>query len=354
MAEDTPVDGNLDFKGGCIKNGGFETFATLPTTFKGTQITFGGKVYTWNVAESKYKCDSDYWEIGGRNLIPKSNFVGLGNSSGWNVDNNPLYNGGVALKLDDGSKSQRSIKILNNCPIGSYTLSARYYISPEYNTGFRIATAFTQPNNIHNNLVGVRVGEWHTGSLVFKNTIEGSNIKVSLYNSEVFTQGYIIVDWIKLEKGTIATDWTPAPEDKANENQTINFDTNNIEPTQAGTVTTTSTWLWQYLTQSMNYSWLKLKTWVGGLFSAGSATTNNNYLPKIDDVNKKLVKSNIYDSSINVGIGTNVPSEKLEVVGNIETDHIKLNNSVTFLDSSAEKGGMRYNSINKTIEFFFI
>lgn len=45
---------------------------SLPsTTFKGTQITFGGKVYTWNVAESKYKCDSDYWEIGGEELYLK-------------------------------------------------------------------------------------------------------------------------------------------------------------------------------------------------------------------------------------------------------------------------------------------
>lgn len=38
-------------------------------------------------------------------------------------------------------------------------------------------------------------------------------------------------------------------------NQSINFDTSNIEPTQTGTVTKTSTWLWQYLTQSVN--WLR-------------------------------------------------------------------------------------------------
>ena len=35
----------------------------------------------------------------------------------------------------------------------------------------------------------------------------------------------------------------------------INFDVNNIEPTQTGNVTKTSTWLWQYLTQGVN--WLK-------------------------------------------------------------------------------------------------
>ena len=303
------MSGDLDMGGNQIKNVAIEVVTSLPTTdnFDGRQVTYEGRSYIWN--GTAWKNDSDYIEIGGRNLIPQSNFVGLGNSSGWNVDNNPLYNGGVALKLDDGRKAQRPIKTLNNCPIGAYTLSARYYISPEYNTSFRIATAFTQPNNIHNNLWGIKVGEWHTESMVFENTIEGSDISVSLYNSDVFTQGYIIVDWIKLEKGNIATDWTPAPEDKADENQTINFNI-NTEPTQTGTVTKTSTWLWQYLTQSTNFLWLKLKD----LFPLTQATTHN-YLPKIDNLNKKLVKSNIYDDGSNVGIGTANPVQKLDVNG---------------------------------------
>ena len=37
----------------------------------------------------------------------------------------------------------------------------------------------------------------------------------------------------------------------------INFDVNNIEPTQTGTVSKTSTWLWQYLVQGVN--WLRAK-----------------------------------------------------------------------------------------------
>ena len=78
-----------------------------------------------------------------------------------------------------------------------------------------------------------------------------------------------------------------------------------------------------------------------------------NYIPKFTGANS-VGDSIIYATTDKVGIGTSNPSEKFEVVGNIETDHIKLNNSVTFLDNSAEKGGMRYNIINKTIEFFFI
>ena len=55
------------------------------------------------------------------------------------------------------------------------------------------------------------------------------------------------------------------------------------------------------LTQWINFLWLKLKD----LFSAESETTNDNYLPKIDDVNKKLVKSNISDDGTTPKYGDN-------------------------------------------------
>ena len=42
---------------------------------------------------------------------------------------------------------------------------------------------------------------------------------------------------------------------KVESKELINFDVNNIEPTQTGSVSKTSTWLWQYLTQAIN--WLK-------------------------------------------------------------------------------------------------
>lgn len=44
-------------------------------------------------------------------------------------------------------------------------------------------------------------------------------------------------------------------EGRVNSNEFINFNVNNIEPTQTGNLTKTSTWLWQYLVQGVN--WLR-------------------------------------------------------------------------------------------------
>lgn len=44
-------------------------------------------------------------------------------------------------------------------------------------------------------------------------------------------------------------------EGRVKSKEVINFDINNIEPTQTGSVTKTSTWLWQYLVQGVN--WLR-------------------------------------------------------------------------------------------------
>lgn len=48
-----------DLQGNKIINGGFEVFATLPTTYKGGQITYANKVYTWN--GTKYTNNENYF-----------------------------------------------------------------------------------------------------------------------------------------------------------------------------------------------------------------------------------------------------------------------------------------------------
>ena len=80
-----------------------------------------------------------------------------------------------------------------------------------------------------------------------------------------------------------------------------------------------------WLVKGINFLWLKLK----GLFSAGSATTNDGYLPKIDDVNKKLVKSNISDDGSTVKIdspldlkGNQIKNVAIEVVTSLPTTDI--------------------------------
>lgn len=207
----------LDLGGKDIKNGGFETFTTLPTTFQGTQITFGGKVWTWNVTEGKYKCDADYLQIGGRNLFSLNNEIyswTLGGSFGTHTLNYSdgykftkslrlQCNGGWLFRLNSGSKPLLKI--------GNYTLSFWYkWITSEPNTlGININDCVLPPINY------AISNDWH----FYKETVY-VDAMVSVYafiDFEFMPNNNIdiLLSDIKLEQGDLPTDWTPAPEDKA-------------------------------------------------------------------------------------------------------------------------------------------
>ena len=93
----------------------------------------------------------------------------------------------------------------------------------------------------------------------------------------------------------------------------------SAEPTLNSEQTQTGWFFIDWLVKGTNFLWLKLKD----LFPSTQATTHN-YLPKIDNANKKLVKSNIYDNGTNVGIDTTAPSEKLDVNGSVKANGYKV------------------------------
>ena len=83
---------------------------------------------------------------------------------------------------------------------------------------------------------------------------------------------------------------------KADDSQSIDYDL-SAKPEETGTKSKTANTLWQNLFNHTNFLWSKLK----GLFPTTQATTHN-YLPKIDNESKKLVKSNIQDDGSRVQI----------------------------------------------------
>lgn len=191
MAEDTPVDGNLDFKGGCIKNGGFETFETLPITFQGTQITFAGKVYTWNVTEEVYKCDADYLVVGGRNLL---------------IDNTLIYDGSDVI---------------------TYTTS-ELYPNTQYILSINPSLIANYPSNANiiildiNDVPIQQLQDWNTLTSEIKFTSIGTISYGQIYKLHIWGGNICAFHQLypkcKLEQGNVATDWTPAPEDKLDVN----------------------------------------------------------------------------------------------------------------------------------------
>jgi len=186
MADNIPVEGNLDLKGNQIKNVAIEVVSSLPAAnnFVGRQVTYQGRSYIWD--GSAWKCDSDYLEIGGRNLV-------LNSEAQYGL---PIYAWSEAYYLSEvlevGQEYTFSIDFLSD---GDLTqLSLRPYDSP------------TPENRQEVPLFG-------------KNKVTFTVTKPNLILFRIYkpngTDVTFDIGRIKVEKGNKATDWTPAPEDKA-------------------------------------------------------------------------------------------------------------------------------------------
>ena len=223
-SEKLEVDGNINLSGNEIKNVAIEVVTSLPTTdVVGRQVTYEGRSYIWD--GSTWKCDSDYWEIGGRNLIR--------NFDAWNGL------GGFTYDLQD-----KSINIVN---------TANYYNSAESNLLYLLDnTTYTLVVEVPNIVGDCRI------ELASRPDAQGDNKLVSTtlnqgtnkftFDSGVLPAGFthytltfygissstpitVKIKNIKLEKGNKATDWTPAPEDKADESREINYISSSIQLT---------------------------------------------------------------------------------------------------------------------------
>lgn len=131
---------------------------------------------------------------------------------------------------------------------------AYIYGTPGYNV-LNFNTIYTRPSNdIYPNF-------FHRLRLIFEyEVIEGSTLlPLSVTSLRFFgIHRFFLPSNLATNNHLYTYDWQqnalfPA---KVESKEIINFDVNNIEPTQTGSsITKTSTWLWQYLTQAVN--WLK-------------------------------------------------------------------------------------------------
>ena len=290
----------LDLGGKEVKNVAIDVVTSFPATnIVGRRVTYQGRDYIWN--GSAWKNDSDYLEIGGRNLITGSTFENGIAGTDWKL-NGTLLGGQVdpfgTNKACLITVTQSNSYLLKTTPVfkslGEHTISV-------WMKGTKAGTINIQMQDQTHKKVCNLTTAWQKYEFTANITSVAGQYRFVFggWSSWIDLALGVYFAFPKLEKGNKATDWTPAPEDKANESQTINFNI-NTEPAQAGTATKTSTWLWQYLTESTNFLWTKLK----GLFNLTQATTHN-YIPKIDNANKKLIRSNIYDDGTTPKYGTN-------------------------------------------------
>lgn len=162
-------------------------------------------------------------EIGGRNLIPNSNFiVGLGQ----NVERF-IATGYVSIDGYDREKGVR-FKVTISAVSSRFEFSATMEEKEVYTYSFVTDNPFVSDSSNPENLTIINVktvdlGDgWFKHITVFKPINPISNSSLRNYYGRNYELGETFhLKYAKLEKGNKATDWTPAPEDQVTDyNQT--------------------------------------------------------------------------------------------------------------------------------------
>ena len=152
-------------------------------------------------------------EIGGRNLIPDSNFDS-GRSHGWHAlayYTESIVDGMAEYRCIASHPATRLEKIFKGLEGGQrYTLTiyAQIPVIGQWR-GFVGATP------TYDTFITPTTDRFMKHSVTFDTTGSGttSDVTVRLYTPDAPVGTKIYMDWYKLEKGNKATDWTPAPED---------------------------------------------------------------------------------------------------------------------------------------------
>ncbi len=211
----------------------------------------------------------DNLQIGGRNLLfdtgnlskyrqfhtrgqitEQSEYVHLEvNESG----NGGIYNSVKSThSLKQGQNAVLSFDYRTNMPNLNYT-----YVLSDVGGNWAIRPIITVIND----------NEWHKAIIAFTAPRELTNIRALIGGYHVATGTYLDVKNVKLELGTIATDWTPAPEDLESAVEVVSAELTSYKSTQATKEQTTA--------QQISGLTARMATTESGIFRVEKAVSDN-------------------------------------------------------------------------------
>lgn len=150
-------------------------------------------------------------EIGGRNLL-----TGTKDFSGWN-----MFGSSIPILDEDGFNHVEVVNTWSNyfykfigIEIGTYIIS--FYAKASSTVNLEIKD--DSKNNITLKIISINGTEWKKYEAIISINDITNTPKISFLTRQANVS--IFIKKIKLEKGNKATDWTPAPEDKADVSHT--------------------------------------------------------------------------------------------------------------------------------------
>ncbi len=170
----------------------------------------GNKATDWTPAPEDVENKIDNIQIGGRNLLLKSNTFVEGTSYALN----DYY---TSYEIPEGTLVTLSFKA---------TLGSDRKFFGIYNSGGMVTMTNIFPSDMDSNGVFKKTFRWtktreSTGSIA-------ANTFIRVYHMDSSATSKSSIEWMKLEVGNKATDWTPAPEDVDSKINNITVGANNL------------------------------------------------------------------------------------------------------------------------------
>lgn len=339
---------------------------TMPTWTSGKYLWTRNKIVYTNPASTVYTtpiCDSSWEavneiEVGGRNFFLNSNFdetVTI-SSSATNPNLYPkywtAYNGGIenpttnyhahvdnktfnfnVIEFNESNGSRNWKAISQNLSDRIKNITGDFTISLDTNAtlsgtrlygGFHYTKKGESSASFHSGQFSIRgndigINSWKRASTIVKlnNDVDFNKpIAFYIYGYNFSSNAILYIDKVKLEKGNVATDWTPAPEDIENDLSDVEKRVTSAE--QKLTSTQWSLWFTEVVNNSVATS-TKFTMDKNGLhIKGGGIDISNNAGTKVfyADTNGNLVLSaSITAASGKIG-GFTIDSTSLR--GNLE------------------------------------
>ncbi|VTR63037.1 phage tail protein [Actinobacillus pleuropneumoniae] len=241
LQEEQTARANADKAEAQARNALTSRVASAESSISNIQSTKASKTEVASLAQQSlqavWQADAqakvDALSVGGRNLLLKSNATNLINfvrSSQDVLDNTDFRTPVVRINCIQDSWFGRKTAITpGKLLAGKYTLSFKYRTNATINNTFIGYGNNQQRRLITSNAVGDEA--WQACKLTFETTEDYQDIFIIIGGYGTADVSYIEFAELKLERGTIATDWTPAPEDADSAINAISSKVDSVQQT---------------------------------------------------------------------------------------------------------------------------
>lgn len=151
--------------------------------------------------------------IGTRNYLHNSDFSLPNPLDGWVSNSNVtryMLGDNLVWEVITQAQANRVQRSFDLFEIGEFTYSIKFKATTDINEA-----RFQSPAGVSHSSKWIDLtGDWQVATVNLTNSTPGTNKNIKLYFPDAEVGSTVEIEWVKLEKTNIPSDWTPSPEDQ--------------------------------------------------------------------------------------------------------------------------------------------